>query len=197
MAAPEGGVQVLISSQQADKVMVPPADTAVSVLVEEVVADFDLGAGSEVVWQQHDGHGDLAQVVNLIKRTEAGVKCGWVSGEVAGESAGGRHTYRVVDPPHQDAQNGIAGSQDLHLLLHKVLLLGLPLGRQLAERHGSDGGRRGHGFTPTRWPCVSAVSGFPSLAFCLCKAALKSAFVVRPALTPPALNTSERGLSQH
>lgn len=49
----------------------PPAGTAVTILVEEVVADFDLAAGSEVVWQQHDGHGHLAQVVNLIKRTDA------------------------------------------------------------------------------------------------------------------------------
>lgn len=75
----------------------------------------------------------------------------------------GKHTYRVVDPPHQDAQNRIAGSQDLHLLLDKVFLLGLPLGRQLAESCGSGGGRRGHGFTPTHWLRVSEVSGFPSV----------------------------------
>lgn len=58
----------------------PLAGGAVTVLVEEVVVDFDLGAGSEVVWQQHDGHGHLAQVVNLrmIKRIDASVKCGWV-----------------------------------------------------------------------------------------------------------------------
>lgn len=69
------GLQALIRSVQADKVQSegPPAGAAVTVLVEEVVVDFDLGAGSEVVWQQHDGHGHLAQVVNLrmIKRIDA------------------------------------------------------------------------------------------------------------------------------
>lgn len=109
----------------------------------------------------------------------------------------GGGTYRVVDPPHQDAQNGITGSQDLHLLLHKMFLLGLSLGRQLAERSGSGARRRGHGFTPTHWLCVNEVSAFPLVASCLCKAALKSAFVVGPALTPPALDTSERRLSHY
>lgn len=34
-------------------------------LVEEVVVHFDLGAGFEVVWQQHDRYRHLAQVINL------------------------------------------------------------------------------------------------------------------------------------
>lgn len=135
--------------------------------------------------------------------------CAWSRGQmlewnVAGwmlpgspEGSRGKHTYRVVDPPHQDAQNGITGSQDLHLLLHKVFLLCLPLGCQLAERSGCRAGRRGHSFTPPHWPCVSEVSGFALVAFCLCKAVQKSAFVARPALTPPALDTSERGLFRY
>ena len=36
-----------------------------TVLVEEVVADFDLGGGFEVVWKQHDRYRHLAQVINL------------------------------------------------------------------------------------------------------------------------------------
>lgn len=36
-----------------------------TVLVEEVVAHFDLGAGFEVIWKQHDRYGHLAQVINL------------------------------------------------------------------------------------------------------------------------------------
>lgn len=36
-----------------------------TVLIEEVVVDFDLGAGFEVVWEQHDRYGHLAQVINL------------------------------------------------------------------------------------------------------------------------------------
>lgn len=36
-----------------------------SLLVEEVVDDFDLGAGFEVVWKQHDRYRHLAQVVHL------------------------------------------------------------------------------------------------------------------------------------
>lgn len=34
-------------------------------LVEEVVVHFDLGAGFEIVWQQHDRYRHLAQVINL------------------------------------------------------------------------------------------------------------------------------------
>lgn len=36
-----------------------------TVLVEEVVVHFDLGAGFEVVWKQHDRYRHLAQVINL------------------------------------------------------------------------------------------------------------------------------------
>lgn len=36
-----------------------------TVLVEEVVDDFDLGAGFEVVWEKHDRYRHLAQVINL------------------------------------------------------------------------------------------------------------------------------------
>lgn len=36
-----------------------------TVLVEEVVVHFDLGAGFEIVWKQHDRYGHLAQVINL------------------------------------------------------------------------------------------------------------------------------------
>lgn len=36
-----------------------------AVLVEEVVVHFDLGAGFEIVWKQHDRYGHLAQVINL------------------------------------------------------------------------------------------------------------------------------------
>lgn len=36
-----------------------------TVLIEEVVVDFDLGAGFEVVWEQHDRYRHLAQVINL------------------------------------------------------------------------------------------------------------------------------------
>lgn len=47
-------------------------------------------------------------------------------------------THRVIDAPHEDAEDGVAGSEHLHLLLHKVLLLGLGFGRQ--DHHGAGGG---------------------------------------------------------
>lgn len=50
-------------------------------------------------------------------------------------------SYRVIDSPHQDAQHRVTGAENLHLLLHKVLLFRLPLGRQGAQRAGGDGGR--------------------------------------------------------
>ena len=52
-------------------------------------------------------------------------------------------TYRVIDPPHQDAQHGVTGSENLHFLLHEVFLLRLPFGRQGAQRVGGGAGR-GH-----------------------------------------------------
>lgn len=54
------------------------------------------------------------------------------------------HSYRVIDSPHQDTQHRFTGAENLHLLLHKVLLLRLPLGRQGAYGAGGDVGRR-HG----------------------------------------------------
>lgn len=50
---------------QADKQQDEGPCSGSTVLVEEVVVHFDLGAGSEVVWKQHDGHRHLAQVINL------------------------------------------------------------------------------------------------------------------------------------
>lgn len=52
------------------------------------------------------------------------------------------HAYRVIDSPHQDAQHRVTSSENLHLLLHKVLLFRLPLGRQgaggnVGRRHGA------------------------------------------------------------
>lgn len=44
-----------------------------------------------------------------------------------------RGSYRVVDPPHEHTQEGLAGSEELHLLTHKMLLLGLGLAG--AARH--------------------------------------------------------------
>lgn len=37
-----------------------------------MVDDFDLGAGFEVVWKQHDRYGHLAQVVHLRMGSEEG-----------------------------------------------------------------------------------------------------------------------------
>ena len=34
-------------------------------LVEEVVVDFDLGVGFEVIWEQHDRDRYLAEIINL------------------------------------------------------------------------------------------------------------------------------------
>lgn len=105
----------------------------------------------------------------------------------------------MIDAPHQDTQDGIAGSEDLHLLLHEVFLLRLPFGRQRAQGVGSGAGRR-HGAVPP--VCsqlslrVSDVSGVPScLASCLCKVARSPPYCeslqLRPAFTPPAPDTSE------
>lgn len=55
--------------------------------------------------------------------------------------------YRVVYPPHQDAEQRIAGPKELHFLRYEVLLLGLGLARQ----HGGPqvaGGRHGRRLRP-------------------------------------------------
>lgn len=116
-----------------------------SLLVEEVVDDFDLGAGFEVVWKQHDRYRHLAQVIHLRMSKE----------EKERENTSGPHKhvsstkheayllYRVIDPPHQDAQHRVTGSENLHLLLHEVFLLGLPLGLQSGDGGGGVGRRHG------------------------------------------------------
>lgn len=52
--------------------------------------------------------------------------------------------YRVVDPPHQDAQQRVAGSEQLHFLRYEALLLGL--GRQDGPQVA--GGRHGRRRAP-------------------------------------------------
>lgn len=128
-----------------------------TVLVEEVVADFDLGAGFEVVWKQHDRYGHMAQVINLrmtvdeqlmdifAHRYPSIILC-----------ASGPRTYRVIDSPHQDAQHGVTASENLHFLLHKVLLFAFPFGRQSVQKVGGVPRRR-HRTSQTVPHCVSRV----------------------------------------
>lgn len=44
----------------------------------------------------------------------------------------------MIDAPHEDAQDGVAGSKHLHLLLHEMFLLGFGLRGQ--DDHGTRGG---------------------------------------------------------
>lgn len=58
--------------------------------------------------------------------------------------AGGRvrrSAYRVVDPPHEDAEQRVAGPEQLHFLRHEVLFLGLGFTRH--DGHDAAGGRHG------------------------------------------------------
>lgn len=55
--------------------------------------------------------------------------------------------YRVVYPPHQDAEQRIAGPKELHFLRYEVLLLGLRLARQ-DGRPQVAGGRHGRRLSP-------------------------------------------------
>lgn len=56
--------------------------------------------------------------------------------------------YRVVHPPHEDAEQRVAGPEQLHFLRHEVFLLGLGLTRHdggdgAGGRHGAAGGTGG------------------------------------------------------
>lgn len=72
--------------------------------------------------------------------------------------------YRVIDSPHQDAQHRVTGAENLHVLLHKVFLFRLSLGRQSAQRGGDVG--RSHG---ALGPVCAALRGVSAVL--LCKAA--------------------------
>lgn len=48
-------------------------------LVKEVVVDFDLSVGFEVIGQQHDGNRHLVEIINLQKKKEAIIKQNSVS----------------------------------------------------------------------------------------------------------------------
>lgn len=84
----------------------------------------------------------------------------------------GKHThahtharaYRVIDSPHQDAHHRVTGAEKLHVLLHKVFLFRLSLGRQSAQS-GGDVGRRHGPLGPVR----AALCGASPVL--LCKAA--------------------------
>lgn len=52
----------------------------------------------------------------------------------------GRDTYRMVDSPHDHAEQGVAGAEQLHFLGDEVFLLGL----RLARNGRGDAGRRSH-----------------------------------------------------
>lgn len=66
-SAPREGSTVMSLKRQRRGAERPPS-TASVLLVEEVVGHFDLGVGLEVVGQQHDGHGNLVQIVNLEEK---------------------------------------------------------------------------------------------------------------------------------
>lgn len=53
----------------------------------------------------------------------------------------GPAAYRVVHPPHEDAEQRVAGPEQLHFLRHEVFLLGLGLTRH----DGGDGAGGRHG----------------------------------------------------
>lgn len=58
---------------------------------------------------------------------------------------------RVVDPPHEDAEQRVASPEQLHFLRHEVLFLGLGFTRHdghdaAGGRHGAAGGRGGRGW---------------------------------------------------
>lgn len=72
--------------------------------------------------------------------------------------------YRVIDSPHQDAQHRVTGTENLHVLLNKVFLFRLSLGRQSAQS-GGDVGRR-HGALGSVCAALRGVS-----VVLLCKAA--------------------------
>lgn len=48
---------------------------------------------------------------------------------------------RVVDPPHEDAEQRVASPEQLHFLRHEVLFLGLGFTRH--DGHDAAGGRHG------------------------------------------------------
>lgn len=49
-------------------------------------------------------------------------------------------TYRVIDSPHEHAEQRVAGTEELHFLGHEVFLLGL----RFARNRCGDAGRRSH-----------------------------------------------------
>lgn len=59
--------EMCVNHRKQDEGPCGQADKAESstILVEEMVVHFDLGAGFEIVWKQHDRHRHLAQVINL------------------------------------------------------------------------------------------------------------------------------------
>ena len=55
-------------------------------------------------------------------------------------------TYRVVDSPHEDSEEGFTGSKELHLLTYEVLLLGFGFtGAECGRRRRTAVGCHGSG----------------------------------------------------
>lgn len=80
--------------------------------VEKVIVHLNLRVCFEIIWHQHNRDLNVAQFID-----------------------------RVVDPPHEDAEQRVAGPEQLHFLRHEVLLLRLGFTRQ----GGGDGAGGRHG----------------------------------------------------
>lgn len=93
--------------------------------------------------------------------------------------------YRVIDSPHQDAQHRVTGAENLHVLLHKVFLFRLSLGRQSAQS-GGDVGRRHGALGPV---CAALCAGFGRP---LMWSSQEWAAELRPMFTPPALDAQQQ-----
>lgn len=63
------------------------------------------------------------------------------------EERAAEEPYRVVDPPHEHAEQRVAGPEQLHFLSHEVLLLRLGLARQDGGPQVA-GGRHGRSLSP-------------------------------------------------
>lgn len=68
--------------------------------------------------------------VGFVRRAYWSLASGWM----------GRDTHRMVDSPHDHAEQGVAGTEQLHFLGDEVFLLGLGLARDGC----GDAGRRSH-----------------------------------------------------
>lgn len=108
-----------------------------TLLVEEVVIDFDLGIGLEVIWKQHHRDWNMAQVINLQTmdiQTVSSAHANTHQRVLYIDKHTHRRTYRIVDSPHKHAQHGIACSKHLNFLLHKMFLLCLTSANQNTQR---------------------------------------------------------------